>query len=346
MKHAAVTLFCLLLVAAMVSCTHSPNRKVTRAFYYWKTVYKPTPYEQQRLSELKAQHTYLRLCDMDWNHQTGEPYPLAVVRIPNSIPSTTTIIPVVFITQATLNNVPKNSITDLSLRIASIIQTICTEAGIKPTEVQIDCDWTSTNKTTYFALLRALKQHPYMAGKLLSCTIRMHQIKYTTSSGIPPADKGLLMCYNMGNTRKPGNHNSILDTKTAQQYLSGIGSYPLPLDIALPLFSWTLQFRDTRFVGILRDVTPEMVKNSNLFAVKNKNEYTCLKDTTLNGYELRTGDRLRTETVSPPDLKHIAAYTAQRIKNREISVIYFSCDSLTLSKYHTNELETVYNTFL
>lgn len=346
MKQVALTFINLLLVAAMLSCTQSPSRKVTRAFYYWKTVYKPTPYEQQRLSELKAQHTYLRLCDMDWNHQTGEPYPLAVVRIPSTIPSTTTIIPVVFVTQATLNNVARNKVHDLSLRIASIIQTVCTEADINPLEVQIDCDWTSTNKTTYFALLRALKQHPYMAGKLLSCTIRMHQIKYTTSSGIPPADRGLLMCYNMGNTRKPGNHNSILDIKSAQQYLGGIGSYPLPLDVALPLFSWTLQFREARFVGILRDVSPEMVKNSSLFELKNKNEYTCLKDTTWSGYELRTGDQLRTEAVAPPDLEKIAAYTAKRLKSNEINIIFFSSDSLTLSKYLTNELETVYNSYL
>jgi hypothetical protein len=346
MKHVGNLYIFLLLLGAMVSCIHSPERKVTRAFYYWKTVYKPTPYEQQRLSELNAQRTYLRLCDMDWNHQTSEPYPLAVVRIPGVIPSNQAIVPVVFVTQATLNNIAKNKVTDLSLRIASIIQTICTEASINPTEVQIDCDWTSTNKDTYFALLRALKLHPYMAGKLLSCTIRMHQIKYTTSSGIPPADRGLLMCYNMGNTRKTGNHNSILDTKTAQQYLSGIGSYPLPLDVALPLFSWTLQFREARFVGILRDVSPEMVRNSNLFEVKNKNEYACLKDTTWNGYELRTGDRLRTEAVSPPDLEKIAAYTAKRLKNTEVNIIFFSSDSLTLSKYLTNELETVYNTYL
>lgn len=346
MKHAALTFITLLLIGAVLSCTHTPQRKVTRAVYYWKTVYKPTHYEQQKLHELKAQHTYLRLCDMDWNHHTHQPYPVAVVRIPHTLPSGMTIVPVVFVTQATLNNVARNSITDLSLRIASMIQTICNDAGINPTEIQIDCDWTSTNKNTYFALLRALKQHPYMADKLLSCTIRMHQIKYTTSSGIPPADRGLLMCYNMGNTRKTGNHNSILDTKTAQQYLSGIGSYPLPLDIALPLFSWTLQFREARFVGILRDVSPEMVKNSNLFALKNKNEYACLKDTTWNGYELRIGDRLRTEAITPADLKKIAEYTAQRIKNREITVIYFSSDSLTLSKYLTNELETVYNTYL
>lgn len=346
MKHPALIFITLLLVGAMVSCTHTPQRQVTRAFYYWKTIYNPTQYEQQRIQQLKAQHTYLRLCDIDWNHHSQQPYPVAVVRIPHATPIDRSIVPVMFITQATLNNVARNNINDLAQRIASLTNTLCTEAGINPTEVQIDCDWTSTNKHTYFALLRALKQHPYMAGKLLSCTIRMHQIKYTTSSGIPPADRGLLMCYNMGNTRKTGNHNSILDTKTAQQYLSGIGSYPLPLDIALPLFSWTLQFRDTRFVGILRDINPEMVQNSNLFIVKNRNEYTCLKDTVWNGYEFRNGDQLRTEAVAPTDLEKIATYTAQRIKNREIRVIYFSCDSLTLSKYSTYELETVYNTYL
>lgn len=335
----------VLALSTLVSCQHRQH-EVTRGFYYWKTVYKPTQFEQQRLSELKAQHTYLRLCDIDWNHHTNQPYPVAVVRIQHTLPRGMTIVPVVFVTQATINNVSKNSITNLSQRIASLIQTICTDASIKPAEVQIDCDWTSTNKGAYFALLRALKQHPYMVGKTLSCTIRMHQVKYIVSSGIPPADRGLLMCYNMGNTRKTGNHNSILDTKTAQQYLSGIGSYPLPLDIALPLFSWTLQFRETRFVGILRDVTPEMVKNSTLFTVKNRNEYLSVKDTTWNGYELRTGDRIRTEAVTPHDLKKMAAYTAQRIKNTEIAVIYFSCDSLTLSKYLTNELETVYNTYL
>ena len=46
------------------------------------------------------------------------------------------------------------------------------------------------------------------------------------------------MCYSTSSPLADTPENSILDVTTLKNYLSGIGEYPLKLDIALPIYSW------------------------------------------------------------------------------------------------------------
>ncbi len=333
-------LLCILL-CLMVSCRQR-HHHVNRSFYYWKTAYKPTNFELDALQHLAIQKIYIRLFDLEWNTTAQTVYPLAVLRMRPVADTTTQFVPVIFITQATLSHLQHNT-DNIAARISSLAEVVCSESGIRAAELQIDCDWTANTREAYFALLTALKKQPFLAGKELSCTIRMHQIKYTTSSGIPPVSHGVLMCYNMGNTRKYGDHNSILDVATARKYLGGTGTYPLHLNIALPLFSWSVLFREKRFVGILREVTPEMIAGNSAFLKASGNLYQCLRDTVWNGYTLLRNDMVRTESTTVRDLNELAGYTSGLLPNDSVDVIYFSCDSLTLSKYSLHDLETVFD---
>ena len=184
-----------------------------------------------------------------------------------------------------------------------------------------------------------------MQGKTLSCTIRLNQVKYQSLNGIPPADKGLVMIYGMGNLKKPGNHNSILDAGEAEAYLKYLNSYPLPVDIALPLFEWCILFRDNQFRGILHDVQTASVKTCPLFRQKEDNLYTCIADSTWQGYRFKTNDVIRLESPSLKDIQGIARYSSARVKDKDINVILFACDSITLNKFSTNEMEAVYNSY-
>ncbi len=75
--------------------------------------------------------------------------------------------------------------------MAALLQRQSNEAGTPPPrEIQIDCDWTERTRNAYFQLLTALKREPFLQGKILSATIRLHQVKYVQRSGIPPADRG------------------------------------------------------------------------------------------------------------------------------------------------------------
>jgi len=335
----------LLLVSLFLCSCNQRHHLVTKGFYYWKTIYKPTSFEVNTLHEMRAQKMYLRLFDVDWDMKAMQTVPVAPIQLPAHVDTSIDYVPVVFITQNVLAQMQEKDAGKLAAQINGFVKSLSDASGIHPSELQIDCDWTATTKTVYFLLLKELKAQPFFKGKTLSCTIRLHQVKYFVSSGIPPVDKGMLMCYSMGDLKKYGNLNSILNVVEADKYLANIDKYPLPLDIALPLFQWCVLFHEQQFSGILHDISPVMVINNSLFKQKQGDLYACTRDTVWNGYSLTANDVIRVESVPFNDLVDIAWFTSKRLKEQELNVVFFSCDSITLSKYSTNELETVYNTF-
>jgi hypothetical protein len=320
------------------------HHAVTRSFYYWKTIYNLTPYEQSKLDSLSTHRIYLRLFDVDWDEPMQRPMPVAVVRTVQ-LDKHFEYIPVVFITQKVLQHRADSSLPSLSQNIASYITTLCNHAGITPKEIQIDCDWTANTKNIYFKLLTLLKQQPIFSTATISCTIRLNQVKYISSSGIPPVSRGMLMCYSMGNLKTVGDVNSILTATEAKKYLQHISTYPIPLDIALPLFNWCVLFRKNEFAGILHDVQPEEVSSSSLFTLEKQNLYRCVKDISFHGYNLHKDDIIRLEQPAYDDILSIADYTAHNDTNHHLNIAFFAADSITLNKYSTHELETVYNLY-
>lgn len=328
---------CLLLLLGSCNRTHT----ATPAFYYWKTVYRPTPFEKQRLQQLGSRTMYVRLFDVDWDYANQRPVPVGVIRWGQPADTSLAYIPAVFITQRTLTHIPAGAIPAMAANLATLVREACGQAGINPKEIQVDCDWNSKTKGKYFALLKALKQQDYCNKRQLSCTIRMHQAKYTIANGIPPADRGMLMCYNMGDLKKYGDKNSILDVGEARDYLAHLDTYPLPLDVALPLFSWCLQFRNRQFVGILRDVSPAEVRGSSLFRPTGR-LYQCLKDTLWHGFVFRMGDEVRIEEPATEEIAAIGSYALKHIVNNQVTIAFFHCDSIILNKYSGRELEKIY----
>lgn len=331
----------LLTAAGFASCAdHRRAAEVTPAFYFWKTRYALSGADSSVLRGTGARKLYVRFCDVDWSGAEEKILPRAPLEFVQPTDNGLAYVPVVFITARTLAHLPDSpAVESLAQNIVHLVSRMCEDAGIQPREVQLDCDWTSSRKETYFALLRAVKRQAFLKKKTLSATIRLHQVKYVAKSGAPPADRGMLMCYNMGNTRKPGAHNSILDANVAEDYLNDIDSYPLPLDVALPLFRWCVLFRDEKLVGILRDVPPESAAKVSFLRKEEGPLYRCAADTLWHGYGFKTGDVLRTEIVEAADIRRIARYAAQRIRNRDLTVALYHLDPVTCSKYSQDELE-------
>lgn len=332
----------LVLCLSLVACKKR-HAVVTRSFYYWKTGFEVSAYEQQKLNALHCSRLYVRLFDVEWDQARMEPLPVGTLRWKQQPDNKRQYIPAVYVTQKTLTGMRSQQVPALAANMSKLIQGLCEQGGISPSEIQIDCDWAAGTKEIYFSLLRALKAQPYFKGKFLSCTIRLHQVKYITRNGIPPADRGLLMCYNMGDMRKPGDHNSILDADEARAYLERLEGYPLPLDVALPLFTQCLLFRNDGLEGILRDVHPEDVKESALFTAEKKRLYRVRTDSNWKGFRLKKNDIIRVEEPAPEDILATARYVARKLRNDTFALALFDCDSITLSKYPDHDLETIYN---
>lgn len=343
MRFPVVYVVCLCLAALALSCKKQ-HHNVTPGFYYWKTLYRPTGFELGTLRNLSVRKMYLRLFDVDVNEQTGGTYPVAPVRITAS-DSNFAYVPVVFVTQRALLAAKDTDLPPLAEKICRFSEGICTENGIRPAELQIDCDWTSGTHLKYFRLLQLIRRQPFMTGKLLSCTIRLNQVKYRQSTGIPPVDRGMLMCYGMGNLKRFGPYNSIFEPDGVKDYLHTLNTYPLDMDIALPLYDWCVVFRQGQFRGILHDMNPQEISSSRVFKKTKGNLYTCLQDTVIHGYHFAGADVVRLEQTDYRDLLAVAGYSSARIKNKDLNVLLFSCDSVTLSKFSKDELANIYDRY-
>jgi hypothetical protein len=145
----------------------------------------------------------------------------------------------------------------------------------------------------------------------------------------------------MGNLKNPATKNSIIEAAELQKYTGTLSSYPLPLDIGLPLFSWKVLFRQNRYVGLIENM-PDSILQSGLFE-KRGNQYRLLKDSLVFGYALHKDDILRDEQSDYKEVLSTVAIIGSKLKNTPCRVSLYHLDSLILKKYSLHELETIYN---
>lgn len=325
----------LLVLSSLVSCRK--DRVVSTSFYYWKTVYANNATEEKYLNALKSNKLYVRIMDVDQGDNGT--IPVSPITFKAKLPDSVALIPVVFIVNNVLKNQTPQQLDDLAGKIIYYVN-----GRIKPSgkssfnELQIDCDWTRTTRDNYFHLLRRIKSNASLKNKILSATLRLHQLKNQISNGIPPVDRVMLMCYNMGNLRKYGNQNSILEQDELVKYAgNNLGKYAMPIDIGLPIFSWSVVFRKKQYAGIAKRLNPERFSDQQTFKLTDKNLYTLQRN--LPEYGLLRGDEIRYEALSTSQLQSAADYIQKHLSSDSVNIIYFHLDELTLKHYTYEDLE-------
>ncbi|MBY0537322.1 MAG: hypothetical protein K2P88_15830 [Chitinophagaceae bacterium] len=344
MKKPLISALFFLGILTLIACKQ--DRKVTRAMYYWKTVLAANPSDKAPMAEHSVRKLYVKFFDVTWNANLNRPDPAAKIQIiPQAVDwlqnDSIELVPAIFITNECMKMIAANATDELGERINYLLGGMLTVQNLpKVKEIQIDCDWTEESRDKYFALLTYLKTLPLFMDSKLSVTVRMHQCKFSTKMGIPPADRGLLMCYNMGNLKDSKTGNSILEANELEKYIENLNSYPLPLDIALPLFEWKVLFRNNQFDGIISNISDSALAG---VATASGNNYTFNKDTLLVGYPFRKGDVLRVEKSSYNEIIKTANLLSPKLRTEEFTLSLFHLDSTVLSKFSKNELETIYN---
>lgn len=347
----AVKLLPVTILLLFLSChTKREDRVVERSFYYWKSVLKLSDAEKQRLEDLHIKTLYVKFFDVSWNETSNTAIPVAALQATNfKLPKGIAVIPVVFITNECIQKIDSSAMAGLAANVYTLIKVIRNTSNLPnnagDNEIQIDCDWTASTKTKYFKLLDMLSNYASSDSSAshcsISCTIRLHQIKYSAKTGVPPVKKGLLMCYNMGNLKNLITKNSILETGELKKYLGNLASYPLALDVALPLFEWKVLFRNNIYSGLIENLPDSYFNNS--FALQKENRLEILKDTLLQGYTFKKGDIIRNEKSDYTEVLSAAGEVSKRLKNTTLRVSLYHLDSVILNKYSFNEMETIYN---
>ncbi|GAB3957629.1 hypothetical protein GCM10028805_50690 [Spirosoma harenae] len=326
------------LLVAILSCqSNEKPKQILPAFYHWKATYDPSPSEKVQLESANVNKLYLHFFDVDWDPKTRQPIPKALVRFRQK--PLGNIIPVVFITNRTLLNLTPSALPDLARHITEAIQQLAKKQSIKFQEVQFDCDWSLQTRDRYFQLLTLLKAQLNCP---LSATIRLHQIKYTDQTGIPPVSRGMLMLYNVADWKRADTRNSIYDAKIADSYLSYLSTYPLPLDLVMPLFRWTVVYRNNRFLTFLNNVDRSALAKTNfLSAQSDSSRFIASRDTSAFGFSIRRGDLFRAEAVSASVLLTEKKKVLNQISNPSITFALYHLDSIVLSSYSRETIQTL-----
>jgi hypothetical protein len=202
--------------------------------------------------------------------------------------------------------------------------------------IQLDCDWSLSTKDRYFLLLKEVKK---LVSVEVSSTLRLWQYKHQKLAGVPPADRVALMLYNMSAREKIETDNSIYDQQVVDQFVNNV-TYPLPLDVAIPIFRWGVIFSAGKYKGLLTEAeVMELVEK-----VEGKtsgyptNRIKIEKNYTIGGNWLKPGDEVRPEGTTNSILFDAQATARKLIKDKNQRLIYYSLQPNLLERYGYNNI--------
>lgn len=234
------TVWTFLLGLLMISCSkqrpQDESLEQCNSVYYWRTDLRLDSTERAFLDQYNIKKVYCRYFDVVMGDNSAEPRPNATISFSDSLPDGVEIIPTIYITEDCMHKPHK----DLAEKV---VQRICqmneTNNINNVHEIQIDCDYTSRSRKTYYKFLEEVVK---LWKSKVSTTIRLHQL----SMPVPPVDYGTLMVYNTGDPRKWQERNPILDYRDVYPYLKHLDQYGLPLAVAYPVYLWIRNIQNVR----------------------------------------------------------------------------------------------------
>ncbi|WP_433810368.1 hypothetical protein [Flavobacterium johnsoniae] len=374
--------FFVLLFVVLSSGNREKDHKVIRSFCYWKTNLYFQEEDDSLVNKLDVKHMYVRFFDVDYNPYSKEPLPVATIWDISFNKSNPEITPSIFITNEVVLKSDTKQLDSLAVRMAKRIEQIgkkmndlkasiaasnivypenyYEQKNYKPLnydsvksiesaklkvgfkEILIDCDWTEKSQKNYFYLLKQIKSQ--LPSSKIAATIRLWQYKYASKAGIPPVDKGLLMCYNITKPDDLQTKNSIATSEELAQYITH-GNYKLKLDIALPLYSWAVAFRGNQFKGILSDYD-QLIKDTSKVKKTSDTQYVLQDDVLVGQTYLRNGDEIRIEKISDSELDKMISIIKNKIQiDNQTKVTFFSFDKKYINDYGTENISNYYARF-
>lgn len=307
----------LLLFALTISCENSKSHDYT--FYYWRTQLSLNKTEKIALEKATAPYIYTRFFDIE--KVAGKFQPVAVITKEQTFETNKEIVPVVFIKNKVFYNITSDEINFLVQNISSLIKKKQTEFAFKTSpEIQIDCDWSAGTRKEYFEFLTRLKD---FSAKEVTCTLRLDQVKNRKLTGIPPVEKVYLMCYSTSSPLENSDRNSILDIPTLKNYLKNIGSYPLSIDIALPIYSWGIVTNHVGKHQLINALSFKDLENVNFKKISDT-QVQVMKDGFYFGNFLSKGFTIKVEEISEDQLKEVMRFLDKRLFN--YSTVYYHLD--------------------
>ncbi len=313
----------LMLCASCMNTSSNTNPKLS--FYYWKTTFSLDQVEKEALTNLNVSKLYIRYFDIGLKNGTAIPITPIVFK---EVVPLLEVVPVIYIKNEVVLS-EQLEVKKLANQIVDFVTQINEHNNIDSQEIQIDCDWTLNSKERFFALIDQLHKETEMK---ISATIRLHQVKYASKTGIPNVDRGVLMYYNMGRIASD-SLNSIYDREIAQKYIGGLRDYPLQLDYALPIYSWVVHSRDNQVIRLISRLRTADLAQQPSVKQQQANQFVVTQEMEAFGFVFQPGDVLKVESISADQLKEMTTdlYRASGTCPKEI--ILYDLNSKNINYY-------------
>ncbi|MDE7396095.1 MAG: hypothetical protein K2M98_00040, partial [Muribaculum sp.] len=102
---------------------------------------------------------------------------------------------------------------------------------------------------------------------------------------------------------------------------------------------WQLMFRSRSFIGLTNGVN---INDTTKFRSIDENRYIAQRDIPHNGKTIKTGDMIRSEVSRFDDINKVKRQIELKILGRPHSNIIYHLDSTNLSKYTSDEIQSIY----
>ena len=291
------------------------------------------------MKDNKVTKLYIRYFDVGLHPKTQEPIPISPIRFQDSLVGFE-VVPVIFIQNKVMLK-PNLDIENLAQQTLGLVEVINAKNKIKCEVIQIDCDWTLKSKDNYLKFIERFKK---LSHKKLSATIRLHQVKYFKKTKIPNVDSGVLMYYNMG-TIATDSLNSIYDRQIAARYLKSLKKYPLPLDFALPIYSWAIHIRDQKVMGLRSKLNVSELKKDSNFQQISTTFFKVRRSNYKNGVFYEESDLLKIEGITGEDLVEMAQDLNENSAQKPKEIIFYDLDEFNIKNYEKTIFKQVVSYF-
>ena len=340
--------FILVVSLACFSGCGQRSTVVVPSAFHWRNSDPLNHSDREATASNGLQRIYFKILDIGWNPANGA-YPVSSVTVPyawrnysgkaGAWTDSVELVPSIYITNTMFQKIGDAEVDQLA---TNLLRKLRKECPLKIHGVMLDCDWTPTTKSRFFRLTRIMNDSLHVP---LIVTIRLHQFAHPGKTGVPPADRGMLMVYNVGQVHVPGSANSIFNKEEAEPYFRRSKPYPLPLDIALPAFSWGAHFRKGHFMGILQEEQINAAASRGLLTGSFTGTMQVTNEDNDRLPELHLGDEVRMERMTPDVISQVAQLARGAVNSDTTAVAFFEVGTRAFRSLAPGFVDSVYRAF-
>lgn len=342
-KSGLLLIFFLICITYFIWFFYFKPIQISSAFYFWETERNDfSDYEKETLKSTDTKKLYVKFFEVE-NDATFGIIPTEKTNLFTKTKGLNLeIIPTIYIRNEVFKTIKSTRLTELAENINFLINKKFNEnfTNSKKSfqEIQIDCDWTESSKKNYFIFLKALKK---ISSKQISATLRLYAYKFPAKMGVLPVDRAMLMCYNLISPPEAKNKNSILDLNELKKYLIGSDVYPIPLDIALPIYSSIQLYKNNHLAGIFYNETAQFVQN---LRKEKKYWYRIINDTVINDIFLRKNDIVKFEKCTFKELMKAIEIVNENVTfSTTTTIVLYNLQETELKQYKNEELLNLFH---